>query len=266
MPIGLSMSNHQASPRLLTFLSVISFIALKCLSPKSPPSTIQLTPWDASAKTLASFTSPAFAGAFAEDPANRVKLASKPAAIKLEMWNDFKRAPFSQSELPGIVARIFLLLWPAGQEAAGSLLCACSLRFRLQSQCRVVALPLLLHIRHKRNKLRILSQVVQVSVTLKKRIAREALIGGYLQPFESWIRPVHKRVCRRDAVRRVMKVSVASTDLDGALDRVFGFAFLARLGQHHGFHAGNQPALIVWIALEELLNDRRSFLVPPQPE
>jgi hypothetical protein len=127
-------------------------------------------------------------------------------------------------------------------------------------------LPLLLQIRHERNKPWILSQVVQVSVTLEKWIAREAFIGGYLQPFECWVWAIHKRVCRCDALRRVMKVSVTSTDLDGALDRVFGFAFLASLGQHHGFHAGNQPALIIRIALEELLNYRGSLLVPPQPE
>src|SRR6266853_1240634 len=95
---------------------------------------------------------------------------------------------------------------PASQDNARSQSCACSLRFRLQSQCGIVMLPLLLQIRHERNKPWILSQVVQVSVTLEKWIAREAFIGGYL------------------------------------------------------------PALIIRIALEELLNYRGSLLVPPQPE
>jgi hypothetical protein len=51
-----------------------------------------------------------------------------------------------------------------------------------------------------------------------------------------------------------MKVRVTSADLDSALDSVFRFVFLASFGQHHGFHAGNSPALVLRIAFEELLN------------
>src|SRR5882724_12402948 len=85
---------------------------------------------------------------------------------------------------------------PASQDNARSQSCACSLRFRLQSQCGIVMLPLVLQIGHERNKPWILSQVVQVSVTLEKWIAREAFIGSYLQPFECWVWAIHERVCR----------------------------------------------------------------------
>jgi hypothetical protein len=40
--------------------------------------------------------------------------------------------------------------------------------------------PLLLLLRHEGNKARVFSQVIQLSVTFKKRIVREALIGGHL--------------------------------------------------------------------------------------
>src|SRR5258707_1886830 len=100
---------------------------------------------------------------------------------------------------------------PPSQDNARSQSCACTLSFRLQSQCGIVVLPLLLQIRHERNKPWILSQVVQVSVALKKRIAREAFIGGYLQTIMFGGRPVYKDGLRSEGVRPVIEMSVTST-------------------------------------------------------
>ena len=74
-------------------------------------------------------------------------------------------------------------------------------------------LPLLLLRRHERNKAHVLSQVVQVSVTLKKRLTGEALIGGYLQALHRFLWPIYQRVSGSDVIGRVMKVSVTAADL-----------------------------------------------------
>src|SRR6266853_5849542 len=124
---------------------------------------------------------------------------------------------------------------PASQDNARSQSCACSLRFRLQSQCGIVMLPLLLQIRHERNKPWILSQVVQVSVTLEKWIAREAFIGGYLQPFECWVWAIHERVCRCDAIR-------TCDESERNLDR-----FRWRAGSRLRLRVPCQPWLTSWL-------------------
>src|SRR5436853_7434488 len=105
-------------------------------------------------------------------------------------------------------------------------------------------LPLLLLLRHKRSKPRVLSYVVQLSVTLKKRIIREALLGGDLQPFHRLLGLIHKSVSGSDVIRRVMEVSVTTANLDRVLDGGFRFALLTSFGQHHGLHTGNHPTLI----------------------
>jgi len=65
---------------------------------------------------------------------------------------------------------------------------------------------------------------------------------------------MHQRVSGSDVISRVMKVRVTTADLDSAPDSVFRFVFLASFSQHHGFHAGNSPALVLRIVFEELLN------------
>src|SRR3984957_19811451 len=94
------------------------------------------------------------------------------------------------------------------------------------SQCRAEVLPLLFLLRHKCEKTRIFSQVIQLSVAFEKQIVRKALIGRHLQPLHRLLGLMHQSVCGSNVVRRVMKVSVAASDLDCVLDRGFGFAVL----------------------------------------
>src|SRR5258708_1903274 len=63
-----------------------------------------------------------------------------------------------------------------------------------------------------------------------------------------------------------MKVAVAAANLKSVRDCFFRFSPLASLRQHHGFHAGHRSTLVLRIFLEELLNQRRGFLVSPQSE
>src|SRR5450631_1546808 len=129
-------------------------------------------------------------------------------------------------------------------------------------------LPLLLLLRHKCNKARVLSQVIQLGVALEKWIIREALIGGDLQPFYRLLWFIHKSVGGSNVVRRVMKVSVTTSDPDSALDRGFRLSILASLSQHHSFHAGHHPTLIfiLRIVFEVSVNEDRGFHGPAQAE
>src|SRR5438128_12310094 len=113
---------------------------------------------------------------------------------------------------------------------------------------RLIALPLLLQLRHESDEPLILSQAVQVGIVLKQRITGEAIVGGELKPFKCLVRFVEQRIGRSNVVSRVMEMLETLPDVDRSLDHLFRFTFLARFGQEHRLNAGHIAALLarVW--------------------
>src|SRR5262245_20255497 len=94
------------------------------------------------------------------------------------------------------------------------------------SQGGVIPLPWLLQFCHESDESLILPQAIQVGVDLEPGIAWKAVIGGGLQPFDGFRRPIEQRIRRSDVVGRMMKMTEAFPNLDGVLDRRFCLTFL----------------------------------------
>src|SRR6266849_1293996 len=106
-------------------------------------------------------------------------------------------------------------------------------------------LPLLLQLRHESDESFILPQTIQVGIVLKKWVAREAIVGGELKPFNCLVRLVEQRISRSDVVSRMMEMRETFADINRALDRFFRLALLAGFGENHCFDTGHVAALVV---------------------
>ena len=79
-------------------------------------------------------------------------------------------------------------------------------------------LPLLLQLRYESDEPLVFPQTIQVGIVLKQGVAREAVVGGELQPFNCQLRFIEQRICRRNVEGRVMKMLETFSDLNRACE------------------------------------------------
>ena len=118
-----------------------------------------------------------------------------------------------------------------------------------------VLFPLLLQLRHQRDKARIFSEPLQVWIALEQWITREAVVRRRLEPLDRRLSFLHHGISASDVISGMVKVAEALSLFYGAPDLVLSLIFSTVQRCDQGLDAHKQPYVCIpRIIFQKLIN------------